>query len=453
MTKRRLLGSVFRSYLLAILISIVAAEIFLHVLPGVSGMAATVVLGVALAYFMAWRFVRLLEEIRRGAERFGRGDLSRRVPDSPIDDLSALAQSLNHMASQLDERIAEITRQRNEREAILASMGEGVLAIDRNERVLNLNRAAEEMLGRPVEEARGRLVQEAFRNVELQRYIARALHGEKVTADETAMLTGVSGVLLQIHAAPLLDSTGREAGLVLILANVTRLHRLENLRREFVANVSHELRTPVTSIKGFAETLLDGALDEPDDARRFVEILARQAQRLDHLIEDLLMISRLERREEIEMGACRLRSVLESAIDVCAPRAESRKTAINVDCAETISITCNRRLLEQAVVNLVDNAVAYSGEEACVDVSGESNGGTLTIRVADNGPGIPPEHHERLFERFYRVDKARSRDAGGTGLGLSIVKHIAQLHGGTVSIESTLGEGTTFTIQLPESPN
>jgi two-component system phosphate regulon sensor histidine kinase PhoR len=244
---------------------------------------------------------------------------------------------------------------------------------------------------------------------------------------------------------------------VIVLNDVTEMERLENVRRDFVANVSHELKTPVASIKGFVETLLDGAGDDPHDRRRFLDIIARQADRLASIIEDLLALSRIEQSENagnLPRERVRIADLLAAATDDCLPRAQERSILFSVDCAPGLEALVNAPLVEQALINLIDNAVKYSepGRTVRIDaVSAPSSPGQLgvTIAVRDEGCGIEAEHLPRLFERFYRVDKARSRKLGGTGLGLSIVKHIVQAHGGSISVDSTPGVGSTFTIRLP----
>jgi two-component system phosphate regulon sensor histidine kinase PhoR len=239
---------------------------------------------------------------------------------------------------------------------------------------------------------------------------------------------------------------------VIVLNDVTEVQRLENVRRDFVANVSHELKTPVASIKGFVETLLDGALNDRNDARRFLGIVARQADRLAAIIEDLLALSRIEQSEtsgKLPLDQLPLSGILITASDDCRPRAVERSIRLEVECPPDLTVTVNGPLLEQAVINLVDNAIKYSEAGKAVWLSADNDATGPAIRVRDEGCGIAAEHLPRLFERFYRVDKARSRVLGGTGLGLSIVKHIVQAHAGTIVVESTPGVGTTFTIRLP----
>jgi signal transduction histidine kinase len=231
-----------------------------------------------------------------------------------------------------------------------------------------------------------------------------------------------------------------------------RLRRLERLRREFVANVSHELKTPITAIKGFVETLQDGAAADPEEARRFLDIVARHADRLDAIIRDLLLLSRIEQeagQAALELAPVQLRELLRAAVEVCAPEAAAKGVSVYLDCPLDLPVRVNAALVEQAAVNLIGNAVKYSESGRPVHVAGERAGGEAVISVRDRGCGIEPEHLSRLGERFYRVDKARSRQQGGTGLGLAIVKHIAQAHGGRVTVESVPGEGSAFHVHLP----
>jgi two-component system phosphate regulon sensor histidine kinase PhoR len=258
---------------------------------------------------------------------------------------------------------------------------------------------------------------------------------------------------MQAHGSALHDLEGRPIGAVIVLNDVTDFRKLEHIRRDFVANVSHELKTPVTSIKGFVETLLDGAMQDPVDSDRFLRIIAKQADRLHAIIEDLLALSKIEQAEETEdltLEPTPLRGVLENAIATCQVAAHDRHIVVKLDCQAALAARINPLLLEQAVVNLLDNAIKYSEPEHEVCVTGAAHDGEVTISVADHGCGIADEHASRIFERFYRVDRARSRKLGGTGLGLAIVKHIVQAHRGHVSVSSTLGVGSTFTIHLPK---
>ena len=233
---------------------------------------------------------------------------------------------------------------------------------------------------------------------------------------------------------------------------MTRLKRLEMVRRDFVANVSHELRTPVTSIKGFVETLLDGAMHNPDELQRFLRIVASQTDRLTAILEDLLTLSRVEQEEngaEIVFSPGPVKNVLDAAVEVCQMKASEKNIHVEITCDSVLQVPMNAPLLEQAVINLIDNAIKYSDPGQTVHVTATGSNGEVVIEIRDQGCGISREHLPRVFERFYRVDKARSRKLGGTGLGLAIVKHIAQAHNGRATVESSVGHGSTFSIRLP----
>ncbi len=238
---------------------------------------------------------------------------------------------------------------------------------------------------------------------------------------------------------------------------VKRLKELENIRKEFVANVSHELKTPVTSIRGFAETLRDGALDDREKAKQYLDIIARQAGRLSAIIEDLLDLARIEHRTEHEESEspllpCTIGDVLKSAVEISTTQAVEKKIQITLSCPESISVSLKPALFEQALINLIDNAIKYSNPEGSITISCLRQGEWCEISIKDFGRGIAPEHLPRIFERFYRVDKGRSRELGGTGLGLSIAKHIVTLHGGDLTVSSELEQGSTFTIRIPVLP-
>lgn len=405
-----------------------------------------------IALYVSRRLSRQMRVISAGAEAFAAGDLSHKLLVPKTEEFARVAESLNRMAAELNEKVRSMTRERNEREAVLSSMVEGVVAVDGEERVIAVNEAAATLLGITPAEAVGCTIQEVVRNPELQGFVAKAVTSAEPVEGEMGLRVGHDERVLQAHGTVLRGAAGGLRGAVVVLNDITRLKRLEGVRRDFVANVSHELKTPVTSIKGFAETLLDGALEERDDAARFVRIIAGQADRLNSIIEDLLSVSALEMSDEgrpIVREEGSIDDVLHVAAEVCAAKAEAKNITLELEglCGHLANI--NPPLLEQAVVNLVDNAIKYSPAGSSVQVGCEVADGELAISVRDRGPGIAREHLPRLFERFYRVDKARSRDLGGTGLGLAIVKHIAQAHGGRVSVESTPGQGSTFRIHLP----
>jgi len=414
---------------------------------------AVAVLAALIGLYVSRRISGQMREIKEGAQRLAGGDFAYKLYVPRTLEFAAVAESLNSMAEELDEKIGTLTRERNEREAVLASMVEGVLAVDAHERIIALNAAAARLAGVSPQEAEGHLVQEVLRNPDLQHVVAQTLSGHQTVEADIVMRVGADERSLQANGTLLRAGDGdASAGAVVVLNDVTRLKRLEAVRRDFVANVSHELKTPVTSIKGFAETLQDGALDDPETARRFVGIIVGQADRLNSIIADLLSLSTLEQREgesRLTLEDADVCEVVRVAVEVCEPKAQAKGITITVACASCLLTSVNVPLLEQAVVNLVDNAVKYSSEGSDVEVGLMESAAEVVIFVVDHGPGVPREHLPRLFERFYRVDKARSRDLGGTGLGLAIVKHIAQAHGGSVSVESVVGRGSTFRLHLP----
>jgi len=405
------------------------------------------------SFFAARRLVRAINEIHRGVDRLARGQWNYRLPDDPVEEIGMLAQSLNLMASQLDERIQRILRQQSEHQAMLSSMEEGVMAVDGGGTVLSVNDPCADLLGIEPDNLRGRNVYEALRKPDLLKFIESSQASNRSLDGELRFFSPEER-WLHAHGTALHDARGQRIGVLIVLHDVTRLRHLENVRRDFVANVSHELRTPITSIKGFVETLLEDGLDDQDNARRFLGIVLRQVNRLDAIINDLLLLSRIERGNDdqrIETDPEPLIQVLQVAWETCEKKAHDKSIRIAVDCPFDLVAKINAPLLEQAVINLIDNAIKYSDTGATVRVSAVKEQSGAVIRVMDNGRGIAANHLPRLFERFYTVDKARSRELGGTGLGLAIVKHIMSAHQGSVHVQSTVGRGSTFTLRLPLS--
>lgn len=417
----------------------------------ITGGVGMVVVAAAAAYLATRRAVRPWLQVQQAAERFSAGDLEYRLPAYDLDEARPLAEALNRMAAQLADRLQVLTQQRNQHEALLGSMVEGVLAVDAEEQVIVINRAAAELFGVDPIQARGQLLGAVIRNVSVQRFVAEVLSKGEPQEDEI-VVNGSQERFLRVHGTALRDSQGRRIGALVVFGDVTRLRRLEVLRRDFVANASHELRTPITSIKGFVETLRDGALDSREDAERFLAIIARQSERLEAIVDDMLALSRLEEETErrgISVAEEPLCNILEAAVQEFEIAAEDKGIEIKLSCEPGLRAHVNRELIEQAVGNLIDNAIKHGNADSVVSVIGEETEDEIVIRVRDQGPGIEPEHLPRLFERFYRVDRGRSRRLGGTGLGLAIVKHIAQAHHGRVGVESVHGQGSTFSIYLP----
>ncbi|MCX6834323.1 MAG: ATP-binding protein [candidate division Zixibacteria bacterium] len=415
------------------------------------GGALVVLLACLVSILVLRRFTRPLRLLQAGAERIASGDLSARMPVHAAEEIGALAESMNRMAAQLDSRFQTITRQRNEREAILAGMSEGVVALDASDRVVSLNLSAAKLLNLDSEAAVGQTLFALVRIAVLHDLIAQAVEGSDV-AETEFVTSGVEERHLLAHASALWDVEGKRAGVVLVLSDITRLKQLERVRQDFVANVSHELKTPITAIRGSVETLLDGALADAENGPRFLGIIDKQSARLSSLVDDLLSLARIE--EQASQGAVQLTSmavgdVLSAAVAACQEQAARKRIALGASCDPTLTAGINPRQLEQALINLISNAIQYSDDVRTVRVSAEAVGDEIRLSVADQGCGIEAKHLPRIFERFYRVDSARSRATGGTGLGLSIVKHVALAHGGRVDVTSTLGQGSTFMIAIP----
>ncbi|MFW6336457.1 MAG: HAMP domain-containing sensor histidine kinase [Phycisphaeraceae bacterium] len=436
--------------------------------PWVTGLLAgfaVIAVGLLVVLLVVFHSIR---KLRYAAERLARGDLSLRVEVAGPLTITQLGASLNRMAGQLQDRLATVVQQRNELTAVLSSMVEGVIAVDLDERILSLNPAAADMLRLDATRAIGRPIQEMVRNTTLQRFITQTLGHDPErkkdaffrfsrprTPDDAARGTVTAGEgadrFLQAQSAVLRDGAGRQLGAVVVLHDVTDIRRLEQIRSEFVANVSHEIRTPVSAVKAAVETMLDDPPADPEDSRRFLGIIARQADRLDAIVRDLLSLARIEQDADktvADLTPTPLRQVLDAAVETCTAHAKEKRIRLTVRCDDRLHALAQAQLLEQAVVNLIDNAIKYSPDDSHVEVSGESIDAEAVIRVDDEGRGIEPDHLPRIFERFYRTDKARSRQLGGTGLGLSIVKHVAEAHGGRVSVDSYPGRGSSFAIHL-----
>jgi two-component system phosphate regulon sensor histidine kinase PhoR len=421
---------------------------------------AVILLAGLLSLYSARRISRPLEQMKRGAEQLTRGRIDQLVKidsEHMSAEMAGLANSINQMADQINRRVRIIIQQRNELEAVFSSMADAVVAIDADKTVIRMNQAAAHLFALPSEGVKGKAVQGVIRNPYVLEMIEMTLQHNSQQEQKVTLFNGTEPIMLETHAVPLRDEENRSMGVLLVMNDLTKLNRLENIRQDFVANVSHELKTPITAIKGYVETLLDGALDDEDNARRFLNIVVRQANRLDAIVDDLLTLSRIEDREgreEIKLTVGEVGPVLESALQTCAVNADEKEIIIEAECDEDLYASINQPLLEQAVINLLNNAIAYSPSGTLITLRGQGGrnrqGEPLVhLSVTDNGPGIAKEHQPRLFERFYRCDKARSRDQGGTGLGLAIVKHIVNAHKGTVEVESAPGQGSTFTITLP----
>jgi len=346
----------------------------------------------------------------------------------------------------------EAAQKQAEQQALFNSMAEGVLVLDQSGRVQLVNRSLQKLFGLTTD-VRGQTIMEAFRLRELVEVVQR-LQGEQTVTNHEFQLPGVTEQRwLEVNAAAVLDSQNMLRGSILVFHDLTRLKQLENTRQEFVANVSHELRTPLSLIKGYVETLLDGAKDDPELATRFLLTIEKHTDRLTYLIEDLLTISRLESGQIVmNVHQVGLRDEVDRVLDDLQSRAGEKNVRLENTLPADLLARADADRLQQVLFNLIENAIKYGRQEGVVSIGGKLNSDSkVELWVRDDGPGIPEEAKDRIFERFYRVDRARSRETGGTGLGLSIVKHIVQAHGGEVWVKSELGSGTTFYFTLPQA--
>ena len=402
-----------------------------------------------LTFFLSSRSITSrIRRLKEFTERAGTGDFTPIERDHGHDELAELADVLGRAAAGLGQTIRTLTDERNRSSAILGSMVEGVAVVTGDERILYCNWAFEQILELPEGSSQGRTLVEALRQADLIDLVRKALSGVEELTGEVEVGT-VRRRNFSVTAAPVRAAGAN--GAVLVLHDITELRRLERVRRDFVANVSHEFKTPLTAIQGFAETLLSGALDDKANRNRFVEIIRDHARRLARLTDDLLKLSRIEAgRLELEIRPIRVEALVNGCVETARLNAQARGLEIHVDLqANTPAVRGDGAQLGEVLQNLLDNALQYTPSGGRIDVTARSNGMGVIFTVSDTGIGIPESDLERIFERFYRVDAARSREAGGTGLGLAIARHIVEAHGGRIWVESAVGQGSRFHFSIP----
>jgi two-component system phosphate regulon sensor histidine kinase PhoR len=418
----------------------------------VAGGLVALAVAFAIGVFVAGRVTRPIVEMQQIAREMSEGRFDVRAPVRSVDEIGALGRALNVMMAKLKEKIDDLEEERAKARAILDGMVEGVIAVDAHESIMLMNERARAMFGVGAGRGEGKPFLEVIRNAELH----EVFRASRTAAADAALIREVrlrhpGNRILQINAVRL-RLAGGEPGVVMVLHDLTALRRLEQVRTEFVANVSHELRTPLTAIQGYLETLLGGALEEREHARKFLEIAFRHTERLGRLLNDLTDLSNIELgKVALRPGPVSVAEVVDSVLDIIRPRAQMGRVGLIAD-VQPIDLTVHADLdrLAQILINLVDNAVKYTPENGWVTVAARPLGeGRAEVRVRDTGVGIPRADLPRITERFYRVDKARSRELGGTGLGLAIVKHLVLAHGGELGLESQEGEGTTVRFTLP----
>jgi len=401
--------------------------------------------------YISRKISRPVEQMKKSAAEFAKGNLTARLPVPDSEELSELAVTMNQMAQKLYEKIKDFKNRSMELEAVHSSMQEGVIAVDKNEKIITINDAAAKFFGFSASKLKNRYILEIVRNIEFQEFIQKALAiYEPVEMD--ILVAGDEDLVLNIHSTALYESGNRRMGTLIIFHDITRIRRLEKMHKAFAANVSHELKTPLTTIKGFIETLqqmpADSKIKESDN---FLTIIEKNVNRMIALINDLLALSKLERLQgtHIQLEDQNIAGLIQGVVNICHGRIKDKKMSVTIDCPENISARMDPLLMEQALINLVDNAVKYSPERSPIEISVAKTDQVVEIQIRDNGNGIQPSHQSKIFNRFYRVDKARSRNEGGTGLGLAIVKHIVQYHNGKIDVESNKGSGSCFKIRLP----
>lgn len=410
----------------------------------------TVIAAAAASLYVSRRIIRPLDDIKQGAQAFARGNLSNRLALPDTQELSDLARAMNQMAQNLDDRIQDSLDRRKELEAVHSSMQEGVIAIGNDEQIITINNAAARIFNFSPDQLKHRNILEVARNFALQNFIQKALSTHEPVEDDI-FIQQEGDHILNIHSSALWDAREQRMGTLIIFHDITRMRRLERMHKDFAANVSHELKTPLTTIKGFIETLQDMVADKGQETAEFLKIIEKNVNRMIELINDLLALSRLERLEGtgIEFEENHLSTLIADAVGSCRTMADKKQMQIRVDCPEDLTAMVDPILMEQAIANLVENAVKYSPDKTQVDVIARGTSQWVDIAITDYGTGISKEHLPKIFNRFYRVDKGRSRQEGGTGLGLAIVKHIVQYHNGRITVDSVRGKGTTFHICIP----
>ncbi len=416
-------------------------------------LGAALLLALLLSFFLSLSvsagFSRPFNKIVYGSKKFAAGDFSYRIQKDFHGEMGKLAETLNSMAAAVEENLRRVETQSQQLSAAFANMAEGVLMTGPDTRITALNPALEKLFSVKEADSLSRPLLEVIPNAGVSGICARALSGRRPVSSELELSTPVRGIF-SVNASPLF-SGGAVSGCLMVVHDVTEVRRLEAKRRDFVANVSHELKTPLTAIRGYVETLLEGAIDDKPDAMEFLGVIHDQSRRLDNIVSDLLKLSSLEScAVEVRKEDVALREFLDSLVQGLSSVFKARHAAVLNNIPPGLVVKADPEKLGQVFINLLENSVKFSPKDAAVEVSAQTLPGSVKVLVKDNGIGIPQEHLPRVFERFYRADKARSREMGGTGLGLSIVKHVVELHGGTVGAESAVGLGSVFWFTIPK---
>jgi two-component system phosphate regulon sensor histidine kinase PhoR len=413
------------------------------------GLFFAIALAFLIGSILAGQTIYLINRMIDISRKFAKGDFSSRIFRSSRDEIGQLADTFNKMAQDIEDKIREIQKQNQQLAAVFDSMIEGVIAVDKTGHIISINPAIEKIFGVSQAIAKGKFFLEAIPNNDILEIINSVLKdGNPVSKDLN--LTWPVQKIFQVNAVAIFENEN-VSGCFLVIHDITEIKRLETMRRDFVANVSHELKTPLTSIKGFVETLLEGALEDKENNRHFLMIIQQHVDRLNNLINDLLDLSRIEsRRIELDISNFSLEGLVDNILPAFKSQFKKKNIEANNDLAAGLLVKADKDRIEQVLINLIDNAIKFNKEKGFIRIYAEDLDDIIKVIIEDSGIGIPAKDIPRIFERFYRVDKARSRELGGTGLGLSIVKHIVELHSGSVGVESTDGLGSKFWFSLPK---
>lgn len=408
-----------------------------------------------LSWWVSSRIVMPIEALEEQTQKILEGDFNIDLNFNKFGtyELDRLAQAIKKITSHLNNRILKVNTQKNQQEALFSSLTESVIAITNNASIKRMNHSAMDLLGlkRDLDLSRDLSIDECIHIPEILKFVKMAINSDERLEDE-ATIYNPRQKFLRLTSSPYLNPKGEKWGTVIVISDITKLKQLEEHRKEFVANVSHELRTPLTSIQGYAETIQLHKITDINKLMPFMKIISEQAQRLRSIIEDLMLLSSIDRYkqdEQFEFEKVNLANLIQAAVSISKVNAEKNNKKIQTDLEANIYAKVNSNLLEQAITNLLENAIKYSEKSELIEVSLRKTDRHIEISVRDYGPGIDEKHHERLFERFYRVDKARSRNMGGTGLGLSLVKNICDLHNAEITLDPNVQKGTSFLIKLP----
>ena len=407
------------------------------------------ILAIVLSLWVSKKITKPIDALTLAVNQISEGEFGKKIYIKANDQIGELADAFNKMSQNLDVSLSELKQRNSELEAILNSIANGIIAVDQNKNIILINRFSFEILELPSDYvAQHESMYKIIRNEEIVAMVNSAMEQGEAQIKELAYVHLEK--VLRINVNPIFTSDRKIIGGIIVIQDVTQIRKLEQMRSDFVSNVSHELKTPLTSIKGFVDTLKNGAIHNPDTAMRFLDIIDIESDRLYRLINDILLLSEIESMDrDVDQQVVDVQSVVEEVLDMLDQKAAEKGLSLTSDFDKRMVVNANLDRVKQMFINLIDNAIKYT-EKGVVTVKGAEIGDWVNIKVIDSGIGFDEVHKERLFERFYRVDKGRSRGQGGTGLGLSIVKHIVLLYKGKINVESTPGVGTVFDIVLPK---